>query len=481
MIQVSAVLSVAFGVELQVGLIGCASMTLPVNEPEPIAYVQIDFELALTPSSGLIAAFGKITPASFLYGGMVHLSGGFAFSAWFAGPASGNFVLTVGGYNPHYDKPASYPDVPRLQMRFGVDSLNVTGEAYFALVPHAMMAGLAIHATWSLGPLDAWFDARLDFLLDWKPFHYEAEGHVEIGVSFTIDVWFVTIRITVHVGVALQIWGPPFGGRAHVDLDVVSFTISFGDQPTHKPVDWTGFQQFLPSVNAVPPNRRRNLEAGDASAAATNKPLVNVLVASGLLKAFEARESPDGLDWLVDPNGFVLATQSAAPCTDAAFNSRSSLRSLSLAEYLDPADIPGSLAGVLAHHETPPLFAYRPAPHTPEWTSVEVGIPPMGLREIRSVHSVSVVRINDDGTAGDDVDDLIGVLTIGTVSPALWGTSRVSTTSLSGRPRTDRRGAAGLDDSADAVVPEANHVHRLLLPRLRHQRSVAGGSSPAAV
>ena len=39
------------------------------------------------------------------------LTGGFAYFMWF--PQS-QFVLTIGGYNPHFQKPTQFPDVPRL-------------------------------------------------------------------------------------------------------------------------------------------------------------------------------------------------------------------------------------------------------------------------------------------------------------------------------------------------------------------------------
>ncbi len=443
MIEVSAVLSVAFGVSFQVGVVGSASMTLPVKEPEPLAYVQIDFEVDFTPSSGLVAVLGKITPASFLYGGMVHLSGGFAFYTWFAGPQRGDFVLTVGGYNPRYRKPAQYPDVPRLQARFGIDRLDVVGQAYFALVPHAMMAGLDIHATWSLGGLQAWFDAGMDFLLNWKPFHYEADARVQIGVSLTIHVAFVRVRITVHAGVTLHLWGPPLGGRAVVDLDVVSFTIDFGRGQVRETVDWTGFRQFLPSV-AGDTTGHAMLAAG---AATGDRPLVDLAVAEGLLRSFDGGGSPDGLDWLVDPGGFRIATRSTAPCTDASLNGRA-LRGTPAAEYLDPADLPGGVAAALAAHGEAPFFAYRPAAGEPAWDTLQFGVPPMSLADLRSTHAVSVYALDDAGNEGAAVDDLIVLLETQSFPRSLWGTSGVGPGALQGGGELVRGALGGF-----AVVP----------------------------
>jgi hypothetical protein len=430
MIQVSAVLSVAFGVEFQIGVVGTASMTLPVAEPEPIAYVQIDFEIAVTPSAGLVAAFGKITPASFLYGGFVHISGGFAFSAWFSGENSGNFVMTVGGYNTAYAKPDIYPDVPRIQITYGINSLNVTGDAYFALVPHALMAGLAIHATWSLGPINAWFDAGVDFLLQWKPFHYEADAYVHIGISLNIKVLFVKVRITVHVGVDLDIWGPPFGGRAVVDLDIVSITISFGDAQVRKSVGWNEFSGFLPSVNSDSSNRVSRFDAVPSDS--DNKPLVNVSVSPGLVKAFNPGESPEHLDWLVDPNSFAITTQSVAPCTDATFNSTASLKTLPTSDYVNPDDLASTVAAAINNGEQPPLFAYEVPTGGASWTGISIGIPPMQYTNVQSVHTVLLRTLDAQGNVGAEVQDLIVELQTASFSTALWGNSGSGSAQLNG-------------------------------------------------
>ena len=437
MIDVSAVLSVAFGVEFQLGVVGSATVTVPVNEPLPIAYIQVDFELAFSPSNGLLAAFGNLTPASFIYGGMVHLSGGFAFATWFSGPDAGNYVVTIGGYNALYQKPADYPDVPRLQARFGINALNVTGDAYFALVPHALMAGLSIHATWSLAPIDAWFDAAVDFLLNWKPFHYEADAYVHVGISATIHVLFVKKRVTLHASVDLDIWGPPFGGQAVIDLHLVSFKIAFGQSQVHEQVDWTGFRQFLPSVDAdaaaaaPAAGARMAVSAALAAADTGNKPLVNITVAAGLLKGFKPGESADNLDWLLDPNGFALATQSAAPCTGAVFNSAPDLKTLPASQYIDPDALDSGIQNALGQHESAPFFAYDPG-GGPAWNALTFGIPPMNLQNIQSVHTVTIQALDQPVNAGGQDNDFIVVLQTANVSQALWGMAGVSSESLDG-------------------------------------------------
>ena len=235
MITVQAVLSVGFGVDVQIGVVGTGSITLPTGEPFPVAYIEIDVVASYTPSTGVLSIVGKLSPASYLYGGFVKLTGGFALCAWFLDdPAdkisAGDFVVTIGGYHPAFVKPDNYPVVPRLGISFSLGPIKVLGQAYIALTPGAFMAGIALQATFDAGPISAWFSAGLDFLIAWAPFHYEAHAWVAIGCK--VDLGLFSLRI--QIGADLQIWGPPFGGQAIVDLDVVSFTIAFGAPARHR-------------------------------------------------------------------------------------------------------------------------------------------------------------------------------------------------------------------------------------------------------
>ena len=59
MIQAQAVISVSFGVDLQIGVVGTCSMTFPTGDPDPVAYVEIDVVASFTPSTGLLAVDGQ--------------------------------------------------------------------------------------------------------------------------------------------------------------------------------------------------------------------------------------------------------------------------------------------------------------------------------------------------------------------------------------------------------------------------------------
>lgn len=315
MIEAFVLLTVAFGVDLEIALLGSCSMTFPTREAYPVAYIEIALIASFRPSTGLLAVDGKLSPASFLYGGFCKLSGGFAFYAWFSGDHKGNFVVSVGGYHPAFNKPDIYPAVPRLAMDFALGPFRVTGQAYFALTPSMMMAGIRMSAVWSSGPIKAWLDAGLDFLISWAPFHYEADAFINIGCS--VDLGLFTL--SVSVGAGLYIWGPPFGGRAEVDLDVVSFTISFGAEPiAPPPVGWNSFKnKFLPAASKVAervpaqPAGRRGLTLSNLTEPATEENTIKGSVSTGLMQT-----DVDGFNWILDPNHFSILTNSAIPANN---------------------------------------------------------------------------------------------------------------------------------------------------------------------
>lgn len=52
---------------------------------------------------------------------------------------------------------------------------------------------------------------------------------VSVGIGFSIDFWFIHIRISLQIGAELWLWGPPVAGRVHVDFWIVSFDVRSGD------------------------------------------------------------------------------------------------------------------------------------------------------------------------------------------------------------------------------------------------------------
>ncbi len=259
MIDSFILVTATFGHRFELDIVGLSTLVLPAADAEsanitPIAEVQLALRAAFIPADGFFGISAQLTQNSFLLSRKCHLTGGFAFYTWFAGIHEGDFVLTVGGYHPHFSRPSHYPIVPRLGFNWQVtNQLTFKGSAYYALTASAIMAGFNLSAVWHDGSLHAWFDLGLNFLLSWKPYHYEADFHIDFGVSFTFHL-FGTHHITVHLGADMGIWGPEFAGKAHIHLYIISFTIHFGSRNRNqiKPIPWAQFRQsFLPDNDKI--------------------------------------------------------------------------------------------------------------------------------------------------------------------------------------------------------------------------------------
>ncbi|HMQ48469.1 MAG TPA: hypothetical protein PKA00_06130 [Saprospiraceae bacterium] len=431
-IQLNAILEVSFGGELQIGLLGNASMSIP--EPvEPIAYIDINFEVNVLPAEGIFQAFGMLTPASFIYGGACHLSGGFAFFLWGKNPHEGDFVVTIGGYHPAFAKPSWYPAVPRLRMFWGIGPLNITGQAYFALTPHLLMAGMSMSAYFSAGPIKATFDAGFDFLLGWKPFFYLADAYIHINIEVHLLFTF-----HFHVGVDVKLWGPKFGGTARVDLDIISFTIPFGSSgPTVRPLEWDEFKKLLP--NSYPQSSVPEVHAeaefemlGVAPLQDNASPfsVSQVVLSKGLLQ--QASKDPLAsadfgnekvFNWLVDPNHFQFQLSAGVPCNDFSFNHTiASQAGLTPASGTGNYVLPGDEAAEENAGKTIFEYDYSQLSADEYWWKIPITVGPMDLTDgtFKTQFIVKVYTVAQNGL-GDLEDNFVVTMVTSNSAGALWG------------------------------------------------------------
>lgn len=401
LVQSTALLTAAFGPEFQLAVLGQSELSIPPASTERIAYAQVDVEATYSPGAGALEVFGVLTPSSYVLSPDCHLSGGFAYIL----RSSGDFVATFGGYAPTYDYAArGYPAVPRLQMSWRVDDhTSIKGSEYFALTPAVMMAGGSLQATWDCGIFSAWFTAEVDVFMQWKPFSYQGGFSMSLGVGFDLRIWFVHVHFTFHVGASLQVAGPPFHGSAHIDLSVISFTVSFGPSPGTPPsLDWTQFRAMLP---------------GDAANDASQSALLSTRVAGGLVKDL-SQTSPAGNDqpdWVVNGSHFSFAIQSSIPVTQASSGTAVSITL------------------------------------TPE--AVTTGILPMNITSATGTLDVTLTHVasgNVHSAGTDPTSPLVASLLNADMAPAHWGTSAPADTNVStltatcgyqlsaGRPTPDR-------------------------------------------
>lgn len=289
-----ALITIAWGDKFELNLIGVSSLKIPTPEAgksiTPIAEVKLILKARFAPDEGILSVRAVLDPASYLLSQSCRLTGGFAFYSWFAGPHEGDFVITLGGYHPAFNVPDHYPQVPRLGFNWQVDdSISIKGEAYFALCSHAVMAGGRLEARYESGSAKAWFIAGADFLICWKPYHYDISIYLEIGAQYSI---FGPLRL----GASLHIWGPEFGGTATIDVWLFSFTVTFGDQSSRfpAPIDWNTFKEsFLPKEEDV----------------------CSISVARGLVREIKQGE---GLPLsVINPKEFAVVTNAIIPTKQA--------------------------------------------------------------------------------------------------------------------------------------------------------------------
>ncbi|WP_447002265.1 DUF6603 domain-containing protein [Saccharothrix isguenensis] len=287
-----------FGKRLELAVLGLSTVVAPTPEAgtsvTPLAEMQLALKASFVPDEGFLGVIAQLTEASFLFSRNCHLTGGFAFYSWFSGEHAGDFVLSVGGYHPLFHPPANYPSVPRLGFNWHVDSqLMIKGDAYYALTPVALMAGVHLEAVWQSGNLRAAFMAGADFIVAWQPYFYDARAYVDINVSYTFE-FFGTHKIEVDLGADLHLWGPEFAGTAHITLAIFSFDVAFGARTTRapKPIGWSTFHQsFLPAAGQC-----------------------DVAVSAGLLTKGTAATTDLGV---LDAQRMVLLTNTVVPSTGA--------------------------------------------------------------------------------------------------------------------------------------------------------------------
>lgn len=251
--------------------------------------IDVEYRGEIDTQSGLIAFSGTLKPGSYFLSPHCQVSGGAAFYTWFSGPRAGDFVMSLGGYHPAFAVPAHYPSVPRLALRWQIDSYTtITGEGYMALTPNAIMAGAALNLVYQRDNIRFWLSAQAHFLCQWKPIYYRAEIGVSVGASYTI--WFLgwSKTISISVDATLQLWGPPTGGYVEVNLPIVRITIPFGEKERSRDLPLANWGEFRKAF--LPQN------------------ILNITPEGGVIQML-------GTDWLVRPDELSFTISTAVPAS----------------------------------------------------------------------------------------------------------------------------------------------------------------------
>jgi hypothetical protein len=389
-------LTVQFGNELVIAVLGIASLQLPKAAwgARPYAYVELVLIAVIRPAAGTVQVTALLTPNSFVIDKACKLTGGFAFYLWFGKDFTGDFVLTIGGYHDYFRKPDHYPVVPRLGISWTMSpELRLAGSAYFALTPSCVMGGGRLDIAFASGALRAWLRAYADFLMYWRPFFFSVRIGLVIGASYTLTIGAISRTFTVELGAEVELWGPPVAGVARVSWWVISFTIAInggGRPPVSGKLldDWDAF-----AASFLPPREEICKARADAGLAGT---------------------VPDGPGtmWLVSALELVLSSETA---------------------------IPASL--LIAGAENTPQTTFPG--HQP-------GVYPLGSLKIDTRHRVEVYRLRS-GQPDEPVD--VSRWSWGTqesgLPESLWGTVN------NGQPDLDARMIPGFTGLRGAPPPPA--------------------------
>lgn len=342
-----ALLSISFGTQFQIALLGLSKIWIPKPPAPVIVYAELAMKAVFSPESGVLSFEARLTENSYILRRDFKLRGGFAFFSWFAGEHEGDFVVSLGGYHPRFQPPAHYPRPDLVQFYSSIGDVTIQGSCYFALCPSAIMAGGSLSLVYQSGGIRAWFIAYANFLVQWKPLHYDIEIAISVGVALNIKVLFVRVHLTIELGASVNLYGPPLGGTARISLYIISFTVRFGEDRTlPPPLLWES----------------NDPQKSFAKSFLMNPDVTQTLISDGLLQEIK---HGDQTIRLVNPHRLVVGCRTQVPGTAANYNGRD-------AAGIDGLKVNGALP-------------VGPQP----WWNQQIGIRPMGKSQFYSLLEVS--------------------------------------------------------------------------------------------
>lgn len=280
--------------EFEISFLGIATIMLPttIRAFEPIAMAELAIAARFNPMEGVILVQGQLTENSYIFSRKCRLTGGYAYGLWFLPPRLGDFVFTQGGYHPHFICADRYPTVPRLGFDWQIDDNSHTvAQVYFALCGHGIMAGGLMDIRYQLGSVWAQFEAGVDLLFGWAPYHYDVDVHcfVRAGIG----------ALAVGLGMGIHFWGPDFGCKFKILIVIIKVTIKIGDQSSIYPfpIEWDEFEgTFLPEP----------------------KDVCSLTSIDGLVKQILEVEGEEETEiWIINPTVFEMSTDSLVPTKQA--------------------------------------------------------------------------------------------------------------------------------------------------------------------
>ncbi|KAJ0166835.1 hypothetical protein CTA2_5664 [Colletotrichum tanaceti] len=263
LLEVQAVVCIDLSPNPQVGIFAEAIASLPKGSSPETSFLFLDIGIAamFDPGTGILSLRGQLTPQSFILSRSCKLNGGFALVYFL--PASGHdgdWVFSAGGYHPAFRVPSHYPqDLKRLGISWSLDSeISITGEAYFAITPQAVMGGGRLDLVYQSGHTRASFSAYADFLIYYEPFQFRARVGVNVSASTRIGWGLLSKDVSAEISADLDLHGPPVAGTAHLHFWFFTISVRFGpDQIERAGLDWDRFYTLV--KQCTDPDDARNL------------------------------------------------------------------------------------------------------------------------------------------------------------------------------------------------------------------------------
>lgn len=409
---------VQWGNDFEFALLGLARFKYPLDiSAKPLCYIEMQILMSIKPGEGTFKLQALLTSNSWIINEDCKVTGGFAVFVWFAGDHKGDFVITQGGYHPRFRRPDHYPIVPRLGLNWPVnESLSIKGGIYMAVTPSCFMIGAKLEATFHSGRISAWYTAHLDVVVAWSPFHFE----VEMGISLRIEAAFAMSSLKVTISAALEMWGPPVGGRAKVDLTVLSFDVVFGTPRELVNLDliktWEEFcRNFLKASGELPDTTDKPIESPvfiEINLVSGRNNINKPPVAGGELEDSPTDKQPEISVWKVRGDELELAASTAVPVTSLSVGKISSQP----VGILEPVWTGKSLM------VPKPVALDATRMHARNYSG-ELGVHPMDKKLVQSVLNVTIVR--NDLSDGVDLKDWSLDEETTSLPAALWDPARL--------------------------------------------------------
>lgn len=216
---------------LELALMGVATFTLGAKSGDKskiLGEIELSLLARFSMSAGSLMILGALTGDSWVFDRDCRIKGAFAICYWFKGDNAGDFLISVGGYSPLAKKRDHYPALERVGFSWQMsEKAFISAEAYFALDRHGIQLGFKGQLKYDTPKLkvDALFS--LDALAEWSPFFFEVQMRISVHVEARLST---TIRLGLDVD--LYAWGPPYGMKARVEIDLwlikPAFTVELG-------------------------------------------------------------------------------------------------------------------------------------------------------------------------------------------------------------------------------------------------------------